>query len=85
MSRCERCQGTGIVLYYAGARTKKTPCVWCSGSRTLEDLERELELRQAGRDIARERREIAEHNRRMAETEKTSQAPDASGGEREEP
>lgn len=66
MSDCKGCDGSGIMFLYASPGNRlKAPCLMCSPTRTLEDLEDELHRKIAASETLEGKRQIKEHNQRM--------------------
>jgi hypothetical protein len=64
MSGCKWCHH-GIMILFMGEREIRAPCIQCSPTRKLVDLEREQALRDDEFQKEQERKEIREHNARM--------------------
>lgn len=64
---CPTCDGFGVMTLTAGpGRAIEAPCLICSPTRNLYDLERERELHYQEIEREKERAEIREHNTRIA-------------------
>lgn len=64
MSGCKWCVH-GIMVLFMGERELRAPCIQCSPTRKLADLEREQAVRDNEYQKEFERKEIAAHNERV--------------------
>lgn len=61
---CGCCDGSGIMWLQPGSI--KAPCIMCSPTRNLRDLEAELACKVADHEWVEAKRKIKEHNGRIA-------------------
>lgn len=64
---CKTCDGYGIMTLYPMGII--APCIVCSPTKNLRDLEARRDAAIHSMERAKEKREIDEHNKRMSELE----------------
>lgn len=63
---CNVCDGFGIMVLERAGGYITAPCIICSPTRNLFDLERERIAEELLGDLNQEKAEIAKHNQRIA-------------------